>query len=109
MLVKNQCKGPFDPTYIYDHLAAKVLSDSMVLLTILGGKEKKCNIHHVKPVFSLEVYVGSQAEIPKGAFPKFWDSIIQNSSGASTNSPQHLYNLRANINMISIHFYISRY
>ena len=98
VLVKNQWKGPFDPTYIYDHQVAKVLNDSMVLLTTPDGKERKCNIHHMKLVSNLEVHVGSQTEIPEGALPKFWDSIIQNSSGANTSSPQHLYNLRSKHN-----------
>ena len=51
----------------------------MVLLTTLDGKERKGNIHHVKLVSSLEVYVGLQMEIPTGSFPIFQDSIIQNS------------------------------
>ena len=95
VLVKNQHKGTFDPTYIYDHQVAKVLNDSMVLLTTLDGMEKKCNIHHMKPVSSLEVHVGLQAEISEGTFLKFQDSIIQNPSGADKGSPQHLYNLRS--------------
>ena len=93
VLIKNHCKGPFDPTCIYDHWVAEILNDSMVLLTILDGKEKNCDIHHVKPVSSLEVYAESQMEVPTGTFPTFWDSIIQNSSSASTGSPQHSYNL----------------
>ena len=71
VLVKNHCKGLFDPTYIYDHQVAEILNDSMLLLTTLDGKERKCNIHHVKPVSSLEVYIGSKMEIPTGTFPKF--------------------------------------
>ena len=39
VLVKNQCKGPFDPTYIYDYQVAKVLTDSTVLLTTPDSKE----------------------------------------------------------------------
>ena len=50
VLVKNQHEGLLDPTYIYDHWVAKVLNDSTVLPTTKDGKEKKCNIHHVKPV-----------------------------------------------------------
>ena len=98
VLVKNQHKGPFDPTYTYDYWVAKVLNDSTVLLTIPDSKEKLCNIHQVKLVSSLEVHVGLQAEILEGTFPKFWDSIVQNSSGANTSSPQHLYNLRSKHN-----------
>ena len=96
VLVKSHHKGPFDPTYIYDHQVAGILNESTVLLTIPDGKEKKCNIHHMKLVSFLDVYVGSQVEVPTGVFPQFWDSIQQNSSTASsanTSNPQHLYNL----------------
>ena len=94
VLVKNHCKGPFDPTYIYNHRVAQILNDSMVLLTTLDGKEKKCDIHHVKPVSSLEMYVGLQAEVPIGAFTQFQDSIKQNAKGTRTSDCQHSYNLR---------------
>ena len=69
VLVKNHHKGPFNPTYIYDHRMAEIRNDSMVLLTTPDGKEKKCNIHHVKPVSSLEVYIGSQVKSPQVHFP----------------------------------------
>ena len=78
VLVKNHCKGPFNPTYIYDHRVAQILNDSMVLLITPDGKEKKCNICHVKRVSSLQVYVGSQGEVSIGEFPQFQDSIKQN-------------------------------
>ena len=48
----------------------KILNDSTVLLTTPHGKEKKCNIHHVKLVSSLEVYVGLQAERPHRCLPQ---------------------------------------
>ena len=35
VFIKNHHKGPISPTYIYDHWVAKVLNDSMVLLTTL--------------------------------------------------------------------------
>ena len=93
VLIKNHHKGPFNPTYIYDHWVAEILNDSPILLTTQDGKEKKCNILHVKLVSSLEARAGLQMEVPTGAFLKFWDSIIQNSSSASFGSPQHSYNL----------------
>ena len=96
VLVKNHYKGPFNPTYIYNHQVAEILNDTMVLVTAPDGKERKCNIHHVKPVSSLQIYVGSQEEVPTGAFPQFWDIIKQNSSNegsASNSNPLHLYNL----------------
>ena len=95
VLVKNHCKGPFDPTYIYDHRVAEILNECTVLITMPNGKEKKCNIHHVKPVSSVEVYVGLQAEVPIGTLPQFQASIKQNAKSTSTNDCQHLYNLRS--------------
>ena len=94
VLVKNHCKGLLDPTYIYDHQVVEILNDSTILLTTPDGKEKKCNIHHVKPVPSIEMYIGSQAEVPIGTFLQFQDSIKQNIKGSSTNGCQHSYNLR---------------
>ena len=85
MLVKNHHKGPFKPTYIYNDRVANILNESPVLLTTPGGKEKKCNIHHVKPVSSLDVSISlsPQAENPTGTFPQFQDSIQQDSSSES--------------------------
>ena len=62
-----------------------------------NGKEKKCNVHHIKPVSSLDVYVGLQVEIPTGAYSQFWDSIQQNSSSDSSanSNPQHSHNLQS--------------
>ena len=53
-------------------MVAEILNYSMVLLTTLDGKEKKCNMYNVKQVSNLEVYIGSQAEVPTGAFPNSW-------------------------------------
>ena len=94
VLVNNHHKGPFNSTYIYNHQVVEIINDSMVLLNTPDGKEKKCNIHHVKLVSSLEVYTGSQVEVPIGMFPQFQDSIKQNIKSTSINSCQHLYNLR---------------
>ena len=74
---------------------AKILNDRIVLLIAPDGKEKKCNVHHVKPVSSPEVYVGSQVEVSTGTFSLFWDSIKQDSSSANTGNPQHSYNIQS--------------
>ena len=49
----------------------------------------------MKLMSSLEVYVGSQVEVPIGTFPQFQDSIKQNVKSTSTDSCQHSYNLRS--------------
>ena len=101
VLVKNHCKGPFNPTYIYDHQVAEILNDSTVLLTTLDGKEKKFNIHNVKLVSTLGVYVGSQVEVPTGAFSQFKDSILQtsrNEGSKAFHSIHTTYNRKQSIN-----------
>ena len=71
VLIKNHQKGPINPTYIYDHWVAGIPNESPVLLTKPDGREKKCNIHHDKPVSSLDVTThghSSNVELPTGAF-----------------------------------------
>ena len=83
VLIKNNPKGPFDPTYIYNYQVAGIPNESTVLLTTPDGKEKKCNIHHVKSVSTFDMTTighSSQIEIPKSAFQQFWDSIHQDPS-----------------------------
>ena len=99
VLIKNHWKGPFDLTYIYDHWVAGIPNKSTVLTTASDGREKKGNIHHVKPVSSLDVTNSghsSNVELPTGAFQQFWDSIKQDTSNYVSVwgfSPNHLYNL----------------
>ena len=102
VLIKNHQKDPFDLTYIYDHWVVGIPNESTVLLTTPDSKEKKCIIHHVKLVSSLDMTTighSSQVEIPTGAFQQFLDSIQQNPSTSvgvhSSNYPNHLYNLRS--------------
>ena len=54
VFVKDHHKGTLDPSYIFDHRVAGIINDSTVLLTTLDGKEKRCNIHHIKLVTALE-------------------------------------------------------
>ena len=54
VFVKDHHKGPFDPTYTFDHRIAAIVNKSMVLLTTPDGKEKRCNIHHIKLMSAVE-------------------------------------------------------
>ena len=67
VFVKDHCKGPFDPSYTFDHRVAAIVKESTVVLTTPDGKEKRCNIHHIKPMY--------MAESTEGAFQQFWDTI----------------------------------
>ena len=49
VFVKNNCKGPFDSTYTFDHRVSAIVNESTVVHTTPDGREKRCNIHHIKP------------------------------------------------------------
>ena len=107
VLIKNHHKGPSDPTYIYNHQVAEIINDNMVLLTTPDGKEKKCNIHHVKPVSSLEVYVGSQAEVSICRFPNFRIVSSRTLKVPALMAVSICITQGQNISMVSIHFQLS--
>ena len=50
VFVKDCCNDPFNPAYTFDHRIAAIVNKNTVLLTTPGGKEKRCNIHHIKPM-----------------------------------------------------------
>ena len=85
VFVKDHHKGPFDPAYTFHHMVAAMVNESMVLLTTPDGKEKRCNIHHIKPAL----------EASAGAFQHFWDSIQKRPDGIQQG---HQYNLHARNN-----------
>ena len=73
MLIKNQSERPVQPSiFIYDHQVAGIPNESIVLVTTPDGREKEtCNIHHVKPVSSLDVTTpgnSSKVELPTDTF-----------------------------------------
>ena len=67
VFVKDHQKGAFNPSYIFEHRVTGILNDSMVVLTTPDGKEKKCNIHHIKPM--------TDWEASTSGFRQFQDSI----------------------------------
>ena len=54
VFVKDYQKGTFDPSNVFDHRVAGIVNDSTVILTTTDGKEKRCNIHHIKLTTALE-------------------------------------------------------
>ena len=87
VFVKKHHKGPSDLVYTFDHRIAAIVNESTVVLTTPGGREKRCNIHHIKPISALE----SSA----GAFQQFWDSIHKDLVCIQQG---HQYNLHARNN-----------
>ena len=87
LFVKDHHKGTFYPTYIYDHRVSGILNDSTVMLTTSDGKEKKCNIHHIKPITPIDASTN--------AFDQFQDSM--NKTPCIT--AQHQYNLRSKVKL----------
>ena len=84
-LVKNHCKGTFDPTYIFDHEVSGIINESTVLLTT--PNRKKCNIHYIKPITPAAAFTN--------ALDQFQDSIRNN----PCSTVPHQYNLRSKIKL----------
>ena len=81
VFVKDHQKGTFDPTYIYDHRISDILNDSTVVLNTPDGKERKCNIHHIKLM--------TPVDASTNAFNQFQNSIKK----TPFNATHHQYNL----------------
>ena len=50
VLIKNNTGTVFDPKYLADHRVVRIVNESMVILQTPDGKEKRCNIHNLKPI-----------------------------------------------------------
>ena len=50
VLIKNDTASTFQTKYLVDHRVLKIVNDSTVTVSSLDGKDKKCNIHHVKAI-----------------------------------------------------------
>ena len=87
VFVKDHHKGTFDPRFTSDHRISAIMNESTVILTTPDSREKRCNIHHIKPVSALE----STAS----AFKQFQNSIQKDSVNTQ---PGHQYNLHARNN-----------
>ena len=75
------------PTYTFDHGAAAIVNESTVVLTTPDGKEKRCNIHYIRPMLA--------SESTAGAFQQFTDSIPNYPVSIQQG---HHYNLHARNN-----------
>ena len=84
VFVKDHHKGTFNPSYIVDHTVAGIVNESTVLLTTPYSKEKRCNIHHIKPVTTLNASAS--------VFQQFQDDIQKDPGCAQ---PSHSYNLHS--------------
>ena len=84
VFVKNHQKGTFGPSYVFDHRVTGIVKDSTVILTTPDGKEKKCNIHHIKLTTALNASTS--------AFKQFQENIQKN---PGRTSPSHTYNLHS--------------
>ena len=65
VLIKNHTACTFWPKYLADHRVLKLLNNSMVIISFPDGKEKKCNIHHVKPISPTVAFTSAFEEFQK--------------------------------------------
>ena len=85
VLNKNHTTSTFQPKYLADHRVVKILNGSTVIIPSPDGKEKKCNIHHGKPISSPTPFTS--------AFEEFQKSVTKEGQKLNTAKPSH-YNLR---------------
>ena len=86
VFVKDQGKGTFDPSYVFSYRVAGIVNDSAVLVTTLDGKEKRCNIHHIKLTIALEASTS--------VLKQFQESIQKDTSSIQIC---HSYNLHSEV------------
>ena len=76
VLIKNHTASTFQPKYLADHRVLKVLNDSMVVISSSDRKEKKCSIHHVKPISPTTAFT-SAFEVFQKSIAKQGKNLIQ--------------------------------
>ena len=86
VLIKNHTASTFQPKYLADHRVLKIVNDSTVIMSSPDGKEKKCNIHHIKPISTTIAFTS--------AFDEFQKSITKEGQKHNTANQNH-YNLRS--------------
>ena len=84
VLIKNHTASTFQSKYLADHRVLDILNDSMVIISSPDRKEKKCNIHHVKPISPTTAFTS--------ALEKFHKRVTKGGQKFDTVKPCH-YNL----------------
>ena len=86
VLIKNHTAPTFQSTYLAGHRVLKILNDSTIIVSSPDRKEKKCNIHHVKPISPTTAF--------SSAFEEFQKSVTKEGQKPITVKPSQ-YNLRS--------------
>ena len=89
VLIKNHNTSTFQPKYLAEHRVIKIVNENTVIVSSPDGKEKKCNIHHVKAISPTTVFTS--------AFEEFQKSIAKESQNLNIVKQTH-YNLRSQSN-----------
>ena len=84
--IKNHTTSTFQPKSLAGPKVIKIANDSTVILSSPDGKEKKCNIHHVKAISSTTVFTSAFEEFQK---------IITKEGQTLNAAKQSCYNLRS--------------
>ena len=84
VLIKKNTGISFDPKYLVNHRVVQIVNESVVILQTPDGKEKRCNIHNLKPISTSQVFTL--------AFQDFQESVTCHKEEAEQAA--HGYNLR---------------
>ena len=81
VLLKNHTMSTFQSKYLADHRVIKIVNDSTVIVFSPDGKEKKCDIHHVKSIFPTTVFTS--------VFEEFQKRITKEGQKLNTDKQSH--------------------
>ena len=62
VLIKNHSVRAFQPKYVADYRIIKVINKNTVILASPDGRERMCNIHHIKPISQAEGFTSAFKE-----------------------------------------------
>ena len=62
VLMKNHNVRAFHPKYLAHYRIVKVMNKNTVIVTTPDGRERKCNIHHIKLISPAETFTSTFEE-----------------------------------------------
>ena len=89
--MKKHIVRVFQPKYLADYRVIKVITENTVIVVSPDGRERKCSIHHIKPISPTEGFTST--------FEEFTKFIKQHNTHLSTQysvQKQPHYNLQSN-------------
>ena len=65
VLMKNHNVRAFQPKYVTDYRVIIIINENTLIVPSPDSRERKCNIHHIKPISPTEAFTRTFEEFPK--------------------------------------------